>query len=196
MSKLFDGCATQLGIKALRLNSIFTSSSKQAVQIYGNTYIIIPEDSADFSCSLTSDDIVLTSNSFDDLYDLPIELINKSRLELSKYQHLINDDDYYLPDKHRVMYRYILILKDIIKFKQVDTRFYTLDFIEKNFPNSTILHDLIEYTITINLDKFQKKYQITNSDMPAALQSRNEVLIHGKYIAINHLFWPMVKKLL
>ena len=103
----YDEFATKLGIKALRSNSIFTTTSVSQAISYGRVYVIFPFNSDDFSWSQTHRDIVLQPSS------------NLNILDLKAFQQVFKLDqtdlDAALKSGHEILVHgtYIAIRKEI-----------------------------------------------------------------------------------
>jgi len=112
---LFDKFAQELGIEALRSNSIFTISSECHARYYGILFVIYPKDTADFSWSESRREIILYLEHKAGFKDL------KSFQEIYKLKK--TDLDAALKSEHEVLIhgRYIAIkyqvYEDMIKEK-------------------------------------------------------------------------------
>lgn len=67
--QLFDEFLTQLNIRAQRHNSIFVTGSEYQANNYGDLYVIIPWDTAVFSWSKNTDDLILRKGALTHLID-------------------------------------------------------------------------------------------------------------------------------
>jgi hypothetical protein len=138
--------------------------------------------------------MIINSYSFDEVYDIPKDVITKIKNERDKVRLL-----YYAAEENiverRKLQHYVVTLDNIVNSNFLSTHPDTIAFINNFFPES-VLVDIFKQKFPINLKKFRAKYELQSDDMPAALQSKNEILIHGKYIAVSYILWPEVKKLL
>lgn len=99
--RLVDGAISMLGGKALRGNSIFTSSSYSQAENYGQVYIIFPVDGFNFMWSKIEHDLVL---------DHIPDIIHRAKLPnalaaafdegeaIDNYQNIVEDLDYFIND--------------------------------------------------------------------------------------------------
>ena len=190
---LYDSCLQELGIKALRSNSIFTSSSISQAKSYGNNiYVIFPEDTADYSWSEAGKDLILHSDSFNGLMSFSPEVIAALDNELDEIQTKIeeekelisksNDNEY--NEKLSILQCYYKYLLDVRTTGNRIISFTGRKFLNYYFPESLLLTlNSIEYS-RVNLNKFKKKYKPMDTNLQTAIIKKHEVLIHGKYIAV------------
>jgi len=104
----FDTFAEQLGIRALRSNSIFATTQKSQAKEYGYyLYNIFPKDTADFSWSMKYSDIVL----------VPYMLDSCTSIQLFQQKFMLDQLslDKALLSGHEILIhgRYIAIIDDI-----------------------------------------------------------------------------------
>ena len=208
MAKAFDQAASKLGMKALRGNSIYTSGSRGHAEEYGVEYIIVPKNSANFTWSRTTRDLVL--DSWD---KLPLKTgANNYHQLLTQEQKWLNAElnkAYKVLDKSKttkdeeVAYRIIHKLEDYSEvLSQIDDYLYSRDLYDvnqnevkkaqKNFPDRAFLKDIfkmVQEVPQMDLVKFQKRYQLDNTDLPKAIKSNKEVMIQGEYFAIHPDLW-------
>ncbi len=178
----YDNLMTLLGIKALRSNSIFTTSSLDSSSDYGQiSYVIIPKNTAVFSWSRIHNDLILDHmGSY--VKDYPKEITNVIDSEIERADKEYNNLVWKLKS---TLIDYKFKLYEILGFTEKSTIVDNLKWISLKFPESPVL----KYTRELlnrepDLDSFQKKFRVTNKNFPAALKSENEVLIHGAYFAI------------
>lgn len=196
-SEMFDLVCQKLGIKALRSNSIFTSSDYTMAQTFkgtgtqGTIYVIIPVNGADYSWSKFHKDLVITESSLmmaktSDVHYTPqeykwvkstvdgvIKKLKNSRLDSFDQDSLtrimrIQRDNYH-PD-------------------------FCLDWWSS--PIESDIRDLAKELRRANIlarhidpAKFQERYGIETTNIEAALMSKHEVLIHGDYYAVQVELW-------
>lgn len=80
----FDNALKEMGVEALRRNSVFCSGSKNFADEYGLTFIIIPCNDAKFAWSKKHHDIILDQYNFSKFMDLQ-NAFDKTQIGLTKY---------------------------------------------------------------------------------------------------------------
>jgi len=96
--KYFDKALDQMGIKAKRSNSIFTTSEIGFARGFGTTYLIFPFDSANFSWSLRDKDVILDNDSLLSMTDINIPedegklLLQHKNILQSEFDKFINSE--------------------------------------------------------------------------------------------------------
>lgn len=213
MTKAFDQAASKLGMKALRGNSIFTSGSRDLAEEYGEAYIIVPKNSANFAWSRTTRDLVLY-----DWGHLPLKIgDNNYRQLLTQEQKWVDaelnkanrvlDKSKTAKDK-KAVYRIIHKLEDYSELlDHIDHYLHSgdLDYVDQNeakkaqqnFPDRAFLKNvfkIIQEVPQVDLVKFQKRYQLDNTDLPKAIKSNKEVMIQGEYFAIHPNLWQELQQ--
>jgi hypothetical protein len=185
ISQVFDYCLVQLGAKALRSNSTFTTSDKFQSEGYGNLYMIFPVNGQyTFTWTNTKDLII-------DRDDIDI-FINRQKI------HELNDEINYIVIEESKMLRNdprhdMDIIQALSPLKNISLGelFYTLCD-----PESSIhTVDLKKYNLNlhweyyVDVDSMKNRYEPRFSDLAAAIESGNEVCISGQYIALSTLFF-------
>jgi hypothetical protein len=194
-TELFDKCLEEMGFEANRSNSIFCTSSQRDAQGYGNVYVIIPENTSCYLWSVTESDIVLTSASFYGLYKMVPRFKKRLEAELKGIENDIFNDT---SGKGKInLTKMADFLRKVIQekctYKESEQM---IPFLTATFPYS-MLRTLVPASVDeIDLVKFEEKYAPTNSRLEEALKARHEVLIHGKYIAVESDLFERIKKLL
>ena len=189
----FDKILQEMGVKARRGNSIFTSSDSSHAGGYGQTkYVIIPKSTADFSWSESNDDLILSNSSIIPTYvDSPFKKIISD--ELGKVTDDIDnndDDDHYWSSNE---YHKILYNLDKQNYTNMD---FNLRRIKQIFPNSPILKiskKLLKYKPTVDIKKFIDIFKIDTTNFDKALSTRNEILIHGEFYGLHSSVWEALK---
>lgn len=89
--QLADKYLTAMGFKALRSNSIFTTSSQRHAADFGTVYVIFPKNGFDFTWSTKHDDLVIDSvaalggDDSEELIDIYNHYIEEIRFEEDEY---------------------------------------------------------------------------------------------------------------
>jgi hypothetical protein len=181
-TKVYDNTLKLLGIKALRSNSIFTTSKKIMAEGYGDVYVIIPKNTAVYSWSKKYRDLILDYDHNElksPVYSTKLKkLIHKEidRLDKNSYNMKLTPNER----------QYMCVLCDLLEITDMSIAPKLVNWIAKKVPDSPILAFTDEILVPkVDINKFQKKYQVTDKDLPAALKSGHEVLIHGQYFAIS-----------
>ena len=206
-TKVFDALLEQMGIAARRSNSIFTSSDyDQTTEYGGNSYVILPTNSADFSWSRTNSDTVLTPKFLSSRLYLTAEP-NYTPEELAWIKQQVAQNFEILNQiksnrelARKVVWRRLEDPREFFnqKFQDIKESGYhlstILDFELSLLPDFRKLHTELRSNTelmlkNIDADKVQREFQITDSDATAAVRSEHEVLIHGEYYAVSKKFW-------
>jgi len=210
--KVWNTIVTQLGIKANRGNSIFTTSNKWQAGSYGISYLIFPLNTASFSWSRSQSDLVINNSKLSEIYDLKLTSNQMDRLAqyyltLDRYYHSHDmenikskakeDNINSAKEKHIVSkYKNMLMYFDSFRLTLNEQVFYYV----RDMANEIIrvsgttyslriikefkeLLDQIDDQKSIDIEKFEKIYQVTDKDFDRALDSQNEICISGHYIA-------------
>ena len=182
-SEQFNHCLKELGIEALRSNSIFTTSDLTRTGSFGDPYIIFPLNSAKFSWT-NQDDLVLDeskeNNWFSYSSDDPKfdeEFFNEIKNRFTKPINEFRDNYVNLPYDKRTdaltdIYDYYGSIYNRIgnNFRSIENDFYLLDQVKQwcspmylNNRERTkewdLLRELYQF-LTENLPKFNKHYDI------------------------------------
>lgn len=206
-TKVFDTIMEQMGIAARRSNSIFTSSDyDQTTEYGGSSYVILPTNSADFSWSRTNKDTVLSPKFLSaqmyrtDRPNYTPEELEWIRQQVDQEFEILNQVKSSQELASRLLWRRLEDPREFFKeqFQKIKTSGYhmskLLDFEMGLLPGfRKIQIKLIADTDLMlrNTDpkKVQLAYAMQDTDIPAALRSGHEVLIHGEYYAVHKHFW-------
>ena len=119
LQKSFDKALAEMGVEALRRNSLFVSGSKTFADEYGLTFIIIPCNDAKFAWSKKNHDIILDQYNFPKFMDLQ-NAFDNTLIGLTKYlaefQQIFDIDNRDLSEaiksKHEIWFKghYVAIL--------------------------------------------------------------------------------------
>ena len=207
-SRLYDSALEELGIEAQRHNSIFTTSHIELAEFYGTPYVIIPKNTAVYSWSRMSRDLVLNRGSVPrsakpsgefkkeieevvrGVYGKMRELELKSELPLSRnetrdYWIAIDSLNEYLKYGRRNSWIYVNLRKTLNKI--LPDSLPIVDKMEKNYENS----------INVDINAFKEKFDPTDKDLLNAMTYGHEVMIHGEYYAIElEKGWPLFERYL
>lgn len=162
----YDNVLKSMGIKALRSNSIFTTSDyNHASKFGGSVYLIFPKNTAVYSWSKTKIDIVLR---FPKMVDPDIQ----KRLFKEFEHHLIdkNMESYKIDD---VLWKLNKVMGNTAEAKKLLVRY-------KFVPSDG--YEILDQLVTD--DAIKKIYQPTNTDLNQALTKAHEVMIAGEYYAV------------
>jgi hypothetical protein len=202
--QLFDAILDHMGIAAQRSNSIFTTSSIDHADEYGDhIYVIIPTNSAKFSWSQTKEDIVLTRSllwrsayrtqtpnyTANELKQLKNEV--EKELKIAERQPDVLPDG----DLDRAKANKVFLLNQIKTsgYAVTDLLNYDLGIMGMYSLQERIMSNTDLMLRNTNIQKVQEEYQITDKNFEEALQLGHEVLIHGEYYAIEHDLYESFK---
>jgi hypothetical protein len=194
---LYDESLKKLGIKALRTNSIFTTSRYEVAKGYApQVNVIFPENSACYSWSETKDDLVLRPDTFEDMMKFKQQTLKALKDEQVTVQHFYDqitgdEDDIY--DKKYNLKIYSNYLTNVYNEQNIFLGEHRRAFLTAKFPNALLLKLTVDDYEGVNIEKFRKKYHPSQTDLEVALIKKHEVLIHGKYIAVNYDLWKQIK---
>lgn len=162
----YDAALQMLGIKALRSNSIFTTSDAMQAGEYGQLYIIIPKNGFAFSWSKIAEDFTIEEGDMDMILNLKLidKLENEVENGLEKQGQEGIDATFlelltYEPDGFKQVVNYLKQIKHPIA--------------QKLKPS-----DLVD------IKTFKKRIQPDATSLTAAIKSGNEVCISGEYYAL------------
>jgi hypothetical protein len=85
LSKIFDQALRDIGMTAVRSNSIFATGDRDFAKVFGHLYVIIPKNTANFTWSLRKKDLIISSMSIARFLRAP----DFDQINLEKFQ------DYY-----------------------------------------------------------------------------------------------------
>ena len=165
--EIYDYALTKMGIKALRSNSIFTTSDEYQASSYGDAmYVIIPKNGFEFSWSLYEPDLVL-----DDIEAL---------LKENVIETIMNNIDKFIENSPKIndnagTWYTKLTLNGLESSKKW---LESIGYPKENIQQIT-LDKLIDFK------SIKENMGPTNKDFAKALVSRGEVLIHGEYYGMN-----------
>jgi len=154
---MFDFALTKLGIKALRSNSIFTSSKISQAESYGDLYVIIPANGFIFSYTSEGDVQI----------DYPSELVSEKKINvINKLIKKAGRD----PDDYDLASDYLeSSIRDI----------------KKDFSKDPVLSKLKAEDL-VDLAEFKKRYAPTDKNLRKGLKDGVEILINGSYYAFDY----------
>lgn len=169
---MYDRILKMAGFKALRSNSIFTSSDYHKAAEYGEVYVIFPANGSSFSWSRYRDEIILDADNQGtwDMFasDKLVKAFNKEIAQYLKANKL-NRRYGITPLQIRV---YDLDDEDELKYKK--SKLKEIGFPKWNFK----LENFVEPNEVL------KRFMVDNTNFESALQSEHEVLISGIFYAM------------
>lgn len=171
---LYDHALTKMGIKALRSNSIFTSSDVDQASSYGSTYIIFPVDGAEYSWTKNAKDLTLDTG-----YVVNDKFLNKLDGDVHKYIKKIG--------KEFVIY---FDAEDEFYDDGIEGLIRTLKRIKYPNVNKVTMDALVD------MQTIKTKYAPTNKEIPVAIKKGYEILVNGEYIAVKYRIGKDVLKIL
>lgn len=209
---LFDKALQDLNFTALRSNSIFTSGDPEVVKTYGTGYIIFPTNEATFTWSKNRSDLIIRMDELEQCREVDMDLDYAKSLILERIHKLSSD----FPSMEimssfneikRVVNRDIVNpndVKGIIQNINMKSRTSLRNFDQDLFDFLESLYRIskedqaktMRGDFEIDLDKFQKRFDMTNKDFDAALDTGHEILIHGEYIAVLSSFESLLREAL
>jgi len=202
---IWNKALAELNIFANRSNSIFTTSSLNQANGFGDLYMIFPFDTAKFSWSKTHRDIILSYYDLSTVYTINLGNYDKSKLMIysDDVQKIYNNLKSKKMEDNKSI-NLITCVSEILYFLKsgltnMDLKYFSecVKFIDRMESDNNIseffieLRDFLRTIIsqyTFDMDKFQKKYQVTDKDFGKALEGRNEICISGHYIAIDEKY--------
>ena len=202
---LFDQAMTQAGFAAQRRNSKFATGDLAQAAGYpphirgnnGSVYVIFPVNGFQFSWSQKHKDLILDDNPkwimdgrpqlFDQLArNLPVNKWwkTKPKLNLLRADWLKHWGD--RQDMKNWLINDIKIPReDLAKSTEYRKILVIMCGGDFNNPEWGWHGDARDWTIA-DLPAWQREFQMTDQDLPSAIQSGNEVLIQGKFHAIQY----------
>jgi hypothetical protein len=194
---MFNKILSQLNIQANRSNSIFVTSDLYSAGGYGEVYAVVPKNTAKFAWSKKHSDIILYGGQNEQYLKNPItsRLLTK---ELTNINNWYTQEGAYSARGRVMREQWMRIFRRAEDNEPITAA--QSEFLVKNFPKSLLIPHL-DYLQrqgkdVFNLEKFQKHFQMTDSDLPAALKSGHEIMIHGEYYAIRRKIWEKIKKII
>lgn len=179
VSEMFDRMMAELGVQALRNNSIYTTSSYGFASSYGwEVYIIFPKNGFEF-LSTNQGDLIL--EKWPQLVDM--EQVKGKLLELDAWAK-VN-----IPDKWPQS-----SLGSAIRYREWD---YALRLLQDTWKYDN--NDLglpAEYNLDmkslVTPESVKERFEPNTTDLVKAIKSGNECLIRGEYWALNHKRWEPI----
>lgn len=172
VSAKFDEMLTKMGFETNRSNSIYTSGSFGFAESYGtHVYIIMPKNGFDW---LIADERDLVLDRWSKLADNQMmEAYGKQIAEWMK----VNDADTYK----------FYDLESMVAWENWDR---ITDYAIENRNNWNLPPDMQRtWNDFITLEAFKHRFNPSNIDLAAAIQSKREVLIRGEYWALRNDKW-------
>lgn len=162
LQQIYDEALKSKGFKALRGNSIFTTTDDSFAGSYGTLYYIFPKNGSTYTWNKHNQDLVLDNS--DQVLD--VRKIEKITVDVEnwyekKYKKELR---WYYEDAYEAMYDLNGFFKELKKLK---------------YPKDIKLLDLI------NWDFIKNDIGPTATNFAAGLASGNEMMISGEYYAIN-----------
>lgn len=189
ISALFDEMMKQLGVKALRSNSEFTTGDVSQARSYvkgdvSDVYIIFPKNGFDFLCTNEKDLILdkmeqlITVDAIKDLMHkvdewgrVHVKDWNKTELGMAIKDAQTQGEDRY--------WDYAL-------------RYYTRNFDGWNENSLGIPEHLhVELRTLVTPQGVEQLFMPNTTDLVSAIRSRHEVLIHGEFWALKQSDWEI-----
>lgn len=210
----FDKVLTELGMTALRHNSIFTSSDHNLSRMYGTEYIIFPTNEATYTWSKYRGDLILKMDELKKYRELDPNVVMARSMVLERMNELEKSEEI---SRNATMMRYFRNFRSYLKTETDINPRYLKDeidnalnrFSRKEFDSELLaaLEDLIRHAniekdnldvnrFNIDLDRFQKAFAMSNKGFDEALSSGNEILINGEYIAVLGSFEELLREAL
>jgi len=178
VSRVFDEMLTQLGVQALRSNSIYTTSSYGFASSYGyNVYIIFPKNGFHF----------LGTNKRDLILEKWNQLVNPN-----SFKELWHELDEW--GRNNVTEWHSTSLGNAIKYAEWSR---VLRLIKENFEwedNPLKLPEKfnINEKDYVSPESVQEEFEPNTTDLVEAIRNGNELLINGEYWALKKRTWEQV----
>lgn len=203
-SRVYDIVAAYSGVKALRHNSIFTSSNVKYVRDqYGErVYVIVPTNQCDYTWSSKHIDLIIKDKM---IRDVLISLDDTPDYSGANYSLIKKTVDKVINDLAKSIAAGNSPLEDydwLAKLKDIQANGYHPSFLFFDMPFTDYgekIRDLQREVRTPELiannvdeEKFINKFDLRTNrthDLTEALLSGNEVLIRGDYYAISEDLW-------
>lgn len=175
ISDKFDEIMSELGVKALRSNSIYTTSSYGFASAYGhNVYIIFPKNGFNF----------LSTNKRDLILERWSQLMDAEKLK-QLWQELDEWGQENVPDwKDTGMGRAYRYQEWDFLARQVKENF-EWEGNRLNLPEKF----KVDEKEWVTPEGVQKEYEPNTTDLAEAIQSGRELLINGEYWALKKRVW-------
>ena len=174
VSAAFDQALSELGVKALRSNSIYTTSNENFASTYGwNVYMIFPKNGFDFLGTSIRD---LILEDWTQLADMDAA---KSMLRELDNWGKDNSDNWRNTD----LYRNILYQEWKWAFKEIKDNFE--DGNPLNIP-SQFNKSLKDF---VSAESVQRNFDPNTTDLEGAIENGKELLIRGEYWALKKSDW-------
>lgn len=179
VSEVFDAYLKELGFRALRKNSIFTTTSRGFAGNYGWTvYLIFPKNGFSFLSTINRD-LILDSMGMLADYDQLSEFTKKLRTWLEA--NVKNWDNTHLGSS--VAYENYTGMFRALNELFTDTNDINLP---QEFNKS--------YDDFISAESVRENFEPNQTDLAKAMKSRSEVLISGEYWALKANDWEEILK--
>ena len=182
LQNMYDTYAKSLGMEALRSNSIFVVASKAVTRPYGDWRFIFPFNGFKFTWDKLHCDLLLRHNAIGSLgrgkfLDDAKQYFKESTdiEERQIFATIIKHNTIQEIDKCRLNEFYN-------KKIHSNSSYSSHPFIEKWYYN-----DFYE-NYTPDLDIFEKRFNLNNTDLSEAMYVRHEILIHGTYLSVHQNF--------
>lgn len=200
--EIFDKMLDKLGIMAQRGNSIFTTSKKTQAENYGRLYLIFPLNSSKFSYSKKYGDLILHGSTLRKYISRDKKKLEKLKQDYNELMKTLNKKSNKL-DYENTEFSQIDVLLNFLRYSRSDifshdrdSRQEAFDDIKK-FLKQKYVSDYVQTALDIisavdkipaklDVARFQEKYQMTDKDFAAALESKKEICIGGEYIAVSY----------
>lgn len=175
VSETFDRMMSELGVQALRSNSIYTTSSYGFASMYGwEVYIIFPKNGFDF----------LSTNQRDLILEKWHQLVDMEQVK----ERLVALNDW---AKQNIESWDFKSLANAIKYREWD---YALKLLLDNWKfddNDLGLPEEYNWQIDqlVTPQSVQMTFDPNTTDLVSAIKSGNECLIRGEYWALNKKQW-------
>ena len=204
IQEVYDNAIAKEGFKALRSNSIFTSTSREFATGFGNhLYIIFPVNGFDFTWSKTIKDIIIKTRHVANWLDNNIvtalwDKIFTNDAAKNRFLELVDmdqsDGD---PDDGNIPYvykkAYILESDGFFGSSRLAT---DLKAMQQLAAEGLIEGVPTEMSELVSSEKVVKNMNLSHENFAAALNSGHEICIHGTYYAISHKYLPLIKTVL
>jgi hypothetical protein len=177
ISRVFDEMLSQLGVKALRSNSIYTTSSYGFASAYGyNVYMIFPKNGFHF----------LGTNKRDLILEKWNQLVNPNSLK-DLWQEL---DEW---GRNNVTEWGSTSIANAIKYAEWNRVLRLIE--EYNWEDNPLkLPEKFHVNLRdhVTPEGVQEEFQPNTTDLVQAIRNGNELLINGEYWALKKRTWEQV----
>lgn len=205
LHELYIKAFNKLGFVANRNNSIFCSGSLDLADVYGNVYIVFPIGPFQFTWSPNTEDLLHSASLYKEYFEneavFTLNYRDKTYLEL--LEQFFKTYDFNIIDK-TVTNNHAQFKTDSIDNPKLDDTeiakyFYNTGGKTFGRDNNASVLKITNYTEE-NILEFIKKLNYTDKDLPAAIESGNEIMIQCKdYYAVEYttnnyeLLWDVYK---